>query len=491
MMESRDNHLPGEETDDIYTVSELSDAIRQSLESDFPKVTVLGEITNFTAHSSGHFYFTLRDKSSRLGVVLFSRNTRNVDFAPEDGMTAVASGRISHYGGGGRTQLIAVSLRRAGEGELELSKRRLLAMLMEEGLSDPGRKRDLPQYPGKIAIITSPGGAAIKDIRRTLDRRWPLAETVLLPAAVQGDRAGSSILEAFERMNEMKGIDVVILARGGGSAEDLWIFNTERVARAVAGSRYPVVTGIGHEIDTSVCDYVSDMSAATPTAAAELVSPDSADVRRFVDGLLEKIASLASADARRRLDRVDFILRSSAFPGIEHALDRARLELGDRVERLAGWRIAVAETGRSIIRDLGERLRNHMTGSMRVTEGTFGGLSERFARLTPAGGVEARRERLEKLVNTARIMTEGSSSGWRSDLHGKIRTLRGLGPKEVLGRGYTYCTAEDGHTIIGSVDELEEGGRISVNFYDGDAGCLVESRRKDGQWRRRLRSKTQ
>jgi len=132
-----------------------------------------------------------------------------------------------------------------------------------------------------------------------------------------------------------------------------------------------------------------------------------------------------------------------------------------------------------------------MTGSMRVSEGTFGGLSEKFASLTLAGGVEARRERLEKLVNTARIMTEGSSSTWRSDLHGKIRTLRGLGPKEVLGRGYTYCTAEDGSTIIGSVDELEEGGRISVNFYDGDAGCLVESRRKDGQWRRRLRSKRQ
>ncbi len=161
MQESRDNHLPVEETDDIYTVSELSDAIRQSLESDFPDVTVLGEIANFTAHSSGHFYFTLRDESSRLGVVIFSRSTRNVDFAPEDGMTAVASGRISHYGGGGRTQLIATSLRRAGEGELELAKRRLLAMLMDEGLTDPERKRNLPRYPERIAIITSPVGAAM------------------------------------------------------------------------------------------------------------------------------------------------------------------------------------------------------------------------------------------------------------------------------------------------------------------------------------------
>ena len=491
MLESRDNDLPGEETDDIFTVSELSDAIRQSLESEFPHVRVLGEITNFTAHSSGHFYLTLRDETSRLGVVVFSRNTVNVDFDPENGLTAVASGRISHYGGGGRTQLIAVSLRRAGEGELELSKRRLLARLMEEGLTDAGIKRDLPTYPERIAVITSPGGAAIKDIRRTLGRRWPLAESILLPAAVQGEAAGSSIVEAFGRLEEMEGIDVVILARGGGSAEDLWTFNTEAVARAVAGCRVPVVTGIGHEIDTTVCDYVSDVSAATPTAAAEVASPDSADVRRAVGVFVEKIAFLCSADARRRLERVEFILRSSAFPAIEHALDRSRLELGDRFERLVEWRRNVAESGRSRVVDLDDRLRALITGAMRETEGTIAGLSERLAGLSPAGGVEARKERLEKLVNTVRMMTEGNSSTVRSDLYGKLRALKSLGPIEVLGRGYTYCTAEDGSTILGSVEELEEGGRISVNFYDGNAGCLVESRRKDARWRRRLRSKTQ
>ncbi len=491
MMESRDKHLPVEEADDIFTVSELSDAIRQSLESEFPHVRVMGEITNFTAHSSGHFYLTLRDETSRLGVVIFSRNTGNVDFAPENGTTAVASGRISHYGGGGRTQLIAVSLRRAGEGELELSKRRLLARLMEEGLTDPGIKKDLPIYPERIAVITSPGGAAIKDIRRTLGRRWPLAETVLLPAAVQGEEAGSSIVEAFGLLDEMEGIDVVILARGGGSAEDLWTFNTEAVARAVAGCRFPVVTGIGHEIDTTVCDYVSDVRAATPTAAAEVASPDSADVRRVAGVLVEKIESLCSAYARQRLERVEFILRSSAFPAIEHALDRSRLELGDRFERLGEWRSAVAESGRSRVVDLGDRLRSLIIGAMRGTEGSVAGLSERLAGLSPAGGVEARRERLEKLVNTARMMTEGNSSSVRSELYGKLRALKSLGPREVLGRGYTYCTAEDGSTIIGSVDELEEGGRISVNFYDGDAGCVVESKRKDARWRRRLRSKTQ
>lgn len=490
-MESRDNHLPGEETGDIYTVSELSDAIRQSLESEFPHVVVFGEIANFTAHSSGHFYFTLRDESSRLGVVIFSRDTRNVNFAPENGMTAVAAGRISHYGGGGRTQLIAVSLQMAGEGELELNKRRLLARLMEEGLTDPGIKKELPVYPEKIAVITSSGGAAIKDIERTLGRRWPLARTVLLPVAVQGESAGSSIVEAFERLKEMEEIDVVILARGGGSAGDLWTFNSEPVARAVAECGLPVVTGIGHEIDTTVCDYVSDLSAATPTAAAEVVSPDSQEIRRGLDMLVEKIATLCSADAIKRLDRVEFILRSSAFPSIEHTLDRSRFELDDRVDRLVEWRAALTDTGRARVVDLGERLGAMMTEAMRLTEGTLGVLSERIARCSPAGRVGVRRERLEKLMNTLRLMIDGNSTSARSDLSGKLRALKGLGPKEVLGRGYTYCTVEDGSTIIGSIEELEEGGRISVNFYDGDAGCLVESRRKDDQWRRRLPSKTQ
>ncbi len=490
-MESRDNHLPREETDDIYTVSEISDAIRQSLESEFPHVVVFGEIANFTAHSSGHFYFTLRDESNRLGVVIFSRNTRNVDFAPENGMTAIAAGRISHYGGGGRTQLIAVSLRMAGEGELELNKRKLLARLMEEGFTDPGIKKDLPAYPEKIAIITSSGGAAIKDIQRTLGRRWPLAGTVLLPVAVQGDSAGNSIVEAFERMKEMEGIDVLILARGGGSAGDLWTFNSEPVARAVAECDLPVVTGIGHEIDTTVCDYVADVSAATPTAAAEVVSPDSQEIRKGLGILVEKIATLCSADAKKRLGRVEFILRSSAFPSIEHALDRSRFELDDRVDRLIDWRAAVTDVGRARVVDLGERLGAMLTGTMRTMEGELGLLSQRIAGCSPAGGVEARRGRLDKLMNTLRLMIDGSSTSARSDLYGKLRALKGLGPKEVLGRGYTYCTAEDGSTIIGSIEELEEGGRISVNFHDGDAGCLVESRRKDDKWRRRLPSKAQ
>jgi exodeoxyribonuclease VII large subunit len=485
MLERCDKYPAEDEGNGVFTVSELSDAIRQSLESEFPLVRVIGEITNFTAHSSGHFYLTLRDETCRLGVVIFSRNTANVDFPPENGMTAVACGRISHYGGGGRTQLIAVSLRKAGEGELELNKRRLLAKLRDEGLTDPGIKKEIPRYPGRIAVITSPEGAAINDIRRTLARRWPLAETILLPAAVQGADAGSSISEAFKQLEGMAGIDVVILARGGGSAEDLWTFNTEGVARAVARCMFPVVTGIGHEIDTTVCDYVADLSSATPTAAAEVVTPDSSDVRRGLDLLLEKIASLCSEDARQRLERIEFMMRSSAFPAIEYLLDRSRLEVDDRIARIGKWLDGVLKSGRSGTDDLESVLKTLAPELIRDAEGLLARLSERIAGLSPAGCARVNRERLEMLVNKARMITEGDASYIRSDLEAKVRAMKNLGPREVLGRGYTYCTGIDAGTIIGSVDELEEGARISVNFFDGIAGCLVESRRKDAEWPRR------
>jgi exodeoxyribonuclease VII large subunit len=405
-------------------------------------------------------------------------------------MTAVASGRISHYGGGGRTQLIAVSLRQAGEGDLELNKRRLLARLMEEGLTDPSRKRELPRFPARIAVLTSPEGAAIEDIRRTLGRRWPVAEVVLLPIAVQGDSATASIVGAFGRLRRMDSIDTAILARGGGSAADLWAFNDEAVARAVADCAVPVVTGIGHEIDTSVCDYVSDLSAATPTAAAEMATPDAAEVGKEVGNLVRRIGELCSRDARQRLERVEFIMRSSAFPAIEHALERSRLSLDDRLDRLSGWRSGLPGAGEAAVEGLTDRLRLQMADSMMASSGTLSRLTERLAGITPAGGVEARLERLGKLLNSARLLTEGRLSSSRANLLGKTRTLRSLGPGEVLGRGFTYCTGEEDGRIIGRVEELGKGENISVNFLDGTAGCLVKSRRKDSRWRQRSHSRT-
>jgi exodeoxyribonuclease VII large subunit len=339
-------------------------------------------------------------------------------------------------------------------------------------------------------VITSPEGAALKDIRRTVERRWPIAEMVLLPAAVQGDAAGPEIVAAFEKLEDLSGIDAVILARGGGSAEDLWIFNTEKVARSVARCTYPVVTGIGHEIDTTVCDFVSDLVAPTPTAAAEMIIPESTDVRRIIETSVERIAELCSAQSRRRLERVEFMMRSSAFPAIEHALDLSIHELEDRLNRIFQQRENLYRSRLDKLSSMSREIEASIVRNIRKSELCYISVGERLGILSPAGLLGTGRERLGKLIESARLLIEGKSSTLSSDINGKLRALKGLGPREVLGRGYAYCTSAEGDTIVGSIADVEEGSRITVNFVDGDAGCLVESRRKDGRWLRRSHSKT-
>lgn len=489
MTERRPDGFPEDGFEEIHTVTELAEAIRQSLESEFPRVTVIGEIADFTAHRSGHWYFSLRDSSSRLRVVLFSRHARSVTFAPRDGISVIASGRISHYGGGGATQLVAAGLRPAGRGELELGVRRLLRRLMDEGLTDPARKRPLPAYPETIAVITSPTGAALRDVTRTLARRWPIARLVHLPAGVQGVDAPRSIRAAFERLARIPGIDLVILARGGGAAEDLAAFDDETVARAVASCPVPVVTGIGHEVDTTVCDHVADLRAATPTAAAELAVPDASEVRVSVGDLVRRVRAGATAAAAARLSAVEILLRSAGFRRLDRRLDRERMRCAGAEGRLADWWLRV----RGRVARLVDRFPDRATAALReawhrkrqvwmIASGDLAGTAVPRA-------VETRREVVKRAVLLIRTIAESKVSFERGRLDGLSRTLRGLGPIEVLERGYAYCTTEDGARIIGSAAGLTPGDRLSVRFHDGRVGCRVDSVGKEDTWQRRRPSK--
>jgi exodeoxyribonuclease VII large subunit len=475
--------------EDIYTVTEIAEAIRQSLESEFPRVTVIGEIADFKAHTSGHLYFSLRDATSRLRVVMFSRSARGLRFSPLDGMTVVASGRVSHYGGSGATQLLAADLQPAGRGELELNMRRLLQRLMDEGLTDPARKRPLPRYPGRIAVITSATGAALRDVTKTLGRRWPLARIVHLAATVQGPGAPVSICDAFDRLGSMTDIDLVILARGGGSAEDLDAFNAEPVARAVAASPFPVVTGIGHEVDTTVCDYVADLRAATPTAAAELAVPDAGDVRSAIDDAMRRLRAGATASSSGRLAAVEILLRSAGFQRLERSIDRERLRCAGAAERAAEWWRATRERAAARIDLFPDRaasaLRERRHRERRRWTAAVAALS--VVRL--AEGVRTRREALRGAGQVLGTMAEARLVAERSRLDGISRTLKGLGPLGVLERGYTVCTTEDGKRIIGSAGGIEPGDRLSLRFHDGSAGCSVDTVRKEEAWRRRRPSK--
>ncbi len=457
-MDSSGNDPLGDARRDLYTVTEISEAVRQHLESEFPRLNVIGEIANFKLHTSGHAYFTLRDSANMIHVVLFRRYAERVACSPANGMLVIAPGRVSHFGGSGQTQLIATDLIPAGRGDVELEFRRLLKKLMDEGLTAAGRKRSIPRYPVKIAVITSPTGAVIRDVVDTIRRRWPVAEIVHVRADVQGPGSAQSIACAFEVTNGIGDIDTIILARGGGSVEDLWSFNSEQVARAVAGSAHPVITGIGHEIDTTVADHVADVRAATPTAAAELATPLIDAVRRELGDTLRRMSSVETAVLVNRRHLVEYLIRSSAFPAIEHRMERAELEIDGLLDRMS-------DTGRLHV----------------LLESTLDRLRRRnpSARMALAAG---------SIVHALRVMMmrlDGELSLKKNEVAGKLGALAGLDPRGVLKRGYSFCTEGDGVRVIPRAEKISRGDELTVHFYDGGVLCSVREKKKGRPWRKK------
>ncbi|HSW69849.1 MAG TPA: exodeoxyribonuclease VII large subunit [Gammaproteobacteria bacterium] len=265
-------------TEEIYTVSRLNREARFILEGSFPLLWIEGEISGFKAHSSGHWYFCLKDNTAQVRSAMFRLQNRFLGFIPKDGMHVVIKARVSLYEGRGEYQLIAEHMEEMGEGKLRQEFERLKKRLAAAGFFDEAHKKTLPEFPESIGVITSPTGAAIKDILSVLKRRYAFAPVFIYPTLVQGETAPVNIVEAIQQANRRKECDILILARGGGSLEDLWCFNDERVAEAIFHSDLPIVSAIGHEIDFTIADFVADLRAATPTAAAELITPDRQDL---------------------------------------------------------------------------------------------------------------------------------------------------------------------------------------------------------------------
>jgi exodeoxyribonuclease VII large subunit len=279
-------------TPPVLQVSQLTRFLRELIESEqvLQDIWIAGEISNYTRAASGHLYFTLKDQSSSIKSVVWKGSAMRLRMNLRDGMAVEAHGAVSVYEARGECQLVVDALRLAGEGALFQEFLRRKAFLESEGLFDSSRKRPIPDIAARIGVVTSPTGAAFQDILNTLERRYPLAEVILSPATVQGEQAPKEIIAALRLLDQKKHPDVVILARGGGSLEDLWAFNDEEVVRAVASSPIPIITGIGHETDFTLCDFAADMRAPTPTAAAEQVSPDIADFRDRLGILLESLS---------------------------------------------------------------------------------------------------------------------------------------------------------------------------------------------------------
>lgn len=310
------NELPFEASSDgpaIYSVSDLNAVVRELLELEFPELWVEGEISNFRQYPSGHCYFTLKDEKSELDAIMFRGHANHLDFTPEDGMNVLAFGTLTIYERRGKYQIAARTLKQAGLGKLQLAFERLKGRLQEEGLFDSAHKKSLRQYPGRIGVITSGSGAAFRDIGSVLTRRYPILQIRLWPVRVQGDEAKAEIAHAIGQANRyhqnVEPLDALIVGRGGGSLEDLWAFNEEIVARAIFQSTVPVVSAVGHEVDFTIADFVADVRAPTPSAAAEVVAPHRDEIVGQIDDATQRLAQR----------------------------ERARLEnLGLQVERLTG-----------------------------------------------------------------------------------------------------------------------------------------------------------
>jgi exodeoxyribonuclease VII large subunit len=335
----------------VLSVGDFTRAIKNLLEGSFREVWVEGEVSNVSRPESGHVYLTLKDQEAALRIVLYRSVAVRLRFDIRDGMRVIIRGRASVYAKRGEYNLLAEELHPKGIGPLELAFRQLREKLALEGLFDPARKKPLPQLPRRIGLVTSPSGSAVRDLIEALAKRWPAAEVLLCPVQVQGDGAAAEVADALRTLNALKAaypVDVVIVARGGGSLEDLWAFNEEAVARAISASRIPVVTGIGHEDDVTIADLVADWRALTPTDAANCATPDRQSLLDRVEGLAQRLAatlSRASRASRERLDQLQGRLRRGGLAAVERA--RRRLEgTAGRLEALSP--LAVLSRGYSI-----------------------------------------------------------------------------------------------------------------------------------------------
>jgi exodeoxyribonuclease VII large subunit len=297
----------------ILTVTELTKEIRKTLEDSFQKVSVIGEISNFKSHISGHWYFSLKDADAVINCTMWKGFNQYVFFTPQDGMKVIVNGSLTVYPPRGSYQLDIRSMKPAGLGELQEAFEKLKKKLEAEGLFDEKYKKSIPTFPQKIGIVTSIDGAAFKDLVSVAKRRFPVVELVIIPARVQGSGAAESIVNGIKLLNEQEDIDVIIIARGGGSIEDLWAFNEENVARAIFNSRIPIISGIGHEIDFTIADYVTDLRAPTPSVAMEVATPDIADIKNFINEFLVNSFRNIDEYMEESKSKVDSVIRSYGF----------------------------------------------------------------------------------------------------------------------------------------------------------------------------------
>ena len=438
----------------VLTVSELTASVRKLLESTYGEVWIDGELSNVKRWRTGHVYFTLKDAGAQLKGVMFRSAVRYLRFDPEDGLRVVARGRLGVYEPKGEYQIVCEHMEPHGVGALQLAFEQLKRKLDHEGLFDPQRKRALPALPRKIGVVTSLDGAALRDIVNVLRRRYPNAHVLIRPARVQGDGSANEVASAVTQVADVPGVDVLIVGRGGGSIEDLWAFNEEIVARAIAASPVPVISAVGHETDFTIADFVADLRAATPSAAAELVVARQDEYRDRIERMHERLVAAA-------------LMRIRGW--------QARVRSLEQRPGMAGWSARLALRGRHLV-DLSHAL-------ARVARAAVDRPARRYHQLRLR--LESRDLRRTLAAVGARLVAAESrlAAGLTHRLHARREALGGLAgrlenlsPLAVLGRGYAVCWNEDRTAIISDAAAVEPGARVQVTLHRGKLGCTVTAR---------------
>ncbi|MEW5736634.1 MAG: exodeoxyribonuclease VII large subunit [Thermodesulfobacteriota bacterium] len=477
----------------IFSVAEITRLIRESLEKSFTYVWVSGEISNFRAPGSGHFYFTLKDDQAQIRAIMFKGLNRHLKFTPADGMKVICLGRLTVYEPQGVYQLVLEHMEPEGVGALALAFEQLKQKLSAEGLFDPARKRRLPFLPRLVAVVTSPTGAVVHDIIRVARRRFDTARIVVIPVKVQGESAPGEIVNALLLVNEKTDAEVIILGRGGGSLEDLSAFNSEDVARAVYASRIPVVSAVGHETDFSICDFVADLRAPTPSAAAELVFPEKDRLYMRIDELAGRTARAMEKLLQTRRQEVFALYSRLSRP--ERAVRMAEARLADLARRLilvagralsekrsalASARVRLAAAGPrvqaehraarvlSLREKMGPLLRLHLLRA----QGEVSSLSRRLSAVLPPAAREARLvadARRERLLRAMRARLDAESSRLAS----LSARLSSLNPEAVLRRGYSVTRLAGSGKVLRDATKAPAGTDVSVSLFSGGLLCRV------------------
>ncbi len=434
----------------IYSVFEITTEIKQALER-FGVLWIKGEISNYKHHSSGHMYFSLKDERAQLKAAFFRNNNMYLKFRPEDGIEVVVRGRISVYEPRGDYQIIVEYMEPVGLGTLQLAFEQLKQRLRQEGLFDEEHKAHLPLLPEKVGVVTSPTGAAIQDMLRILNRRNASLDILIYPARVQGAGAAEEIAAGVKYFNTRSDIDVIIVARGGGSMEDLWAFNEEIVARAIYASDIPVISAVGHEVDFTISDFVADLRAPTPSAAAEMVSGAREDLQVTVQSFSRRALQAIRLFIERRRSSLERLGRDRAFNILPNEIRSQQQRLDDMLARM----------NQGMTRRLTEaRHRERM-------------LQVRLLKMDLLQTVGRNREILEGKWNRLSAACRAWLQKRRARLELNAGRLNSLSPLAILERGYAVCRSAEG-AILRNATAVTPGDRVQVTLAHGDLGCRVE-----------------